>query len=123
MSIILLEMSNIAKVPWQELEKLIYDDPDTECSDHRVSDNFIYDNDTKLYKCTICYVTLKTMGDVMKHSIEKKHTVLSRFLEPLSDDDDNDMETLSECCMFDAQSLINRNCDEQDEHMCLSCGA
>jgi hypothetical protein len=63
------------------------------------------------------------MGDVMKHSIEKKHTVLSRFLEPLSDDDDNDMETLSECCMFDAQFLINRNCDEQDEHICLSCGA
>jgi hypothetical protein len=119
----LIEMSNITAVPWQALEKMFYDNPETECTDHRVSDHFIYDNDTELYKCMICYVTLKSMDDVMKHSIDKKHTVLSRFLDPRPDDDDTDIETLSECCMLDTLSLIDRNCDEQDAQICLSCGA
>jgi hypothetical protein len=59
----------------------------------------------------------------MRHSIDKKHTVLSRFLDPRPDDDDTDMEVLSECCKLDTLSLIDRNCDEQDDKMCLSCGA
>lgn len=113
----------IKKVPWQDLERLYYDDPDTECKDYRISDTFIYIEDIDLYQCELCEVFLKTMDNVIDHSLDKKHTSkIHEFSDDEDEDENKDKEKKDNFESIQCRRKLD-TINEEDGNICLSCGS